>query len=254
MLNILYEDNEIIVCVKEAGISSQAERSLSPDMPSLLMNYLKNIDHNSTKNVNNSTSKAPYVGVIHRLDKPVCGIMVYGKTKAATASLTKQLQAHEFSKSYKAVICSKKPLNICDSYEVLRDFLIRDGKTNTSSVCKEDTVDGKEAVLEYRAEKCVPFTELSTHGQLKRFAPGLDESIQYLSTVDIHLITGRHHQIRVQFAPRDMFLWGDTRYGSQNFRQTTVALCAYKLSFTHPTTKKELCFSITPDNSIFKYM
>lgn len=233
MLNILYEDNDIIVVIKPVGTASQTERSMSPDMVSLLMNHQK-----ATGIAN------PYVGVIHRLDKPVSGVMVYAKNKKAAAALSKDMAAHNWNKKYMAVVCTRDELTPSDKQITLEDYLVRDGKTNTSRVCPPDTADSKKAVLNYRilATKSLSgFPSLQKH-----ISPDIPD-INFLSLIDVELLTGRHHQIRVQFSSRDMMLWGDTKYGSPSFKRTNVALFSYELSFKHPATGKKLVFNSEPE-------
>ncbi|MBE5939436.1 MAG: RluA family pseudouridine synthase [Lachnospiraceae bacterium] len=253
MVDILYEDNDIIVVVKPVGTASQTERSMSPDMVSILMNYQK---CNGVKN--------PYVGVVHRLDKPVSGIMVYGKNKNATAILSKNIAEHDWNKKYVAVFCSASfpedsgmsqgsvipdEAGTCCTWLPMEDYLVRDGKTNTSFICDKTHKDAKLASLNYRIIETKNVTELPS---LNSHIDLTANNINFVSLAEIELITGRHHQIRVQFASRNMMLWGDTRYGSKDFKKTSVALCSNSLSFVHPVTKKRLDFTIKPQNSIFK--
>ncbi len=245
MLNILFEDNDIIVVVKPVGTASQAERSMSPDVVSLLMNYQK------SKGV-----QSPYVGVIHRLDKPVSGVMVYAKNKKAASVLSKSISEHNWNKKYKAVICTKEPLDVSDDYITLEDYLVRDGKTNTSKVCTKDTPDSKKAVLKYRVIATKPIAEIpqaSKHLVSENSSSPEKTEINYLTLVDIDLLTGRHHQIRVQFSSRDMMLWGDTRYGYANFKRTNVGLFSYELNFKHPVSGKDMKFKADSDG-VFEWV
>ncbi len=237
MLNILFEDNDIIVVVKPVGTASQTERSMAPDMVSLLMN------HQAKNGVKN-----PYVGVIHRLDKPVSGVMVYAKNKKAAASLSKSMTDGNWNKKYKAVICTKEPLEISDTPITLTDFLVRDGKTNTSKVCTKGTPDSKEAILKYTVIDTMKLSELPA---LQKYVICDSPDLTYTSLVDIELLTGRHHQIRVQFSSRNMTLFGDMKYGSSYFKKATVALFSYELSFKHPTTGKFMTFGAEPDGISF---
>lgn len=252
-LDILYEDNDIIVCHKAPGVSSQQERSYDPDMVSMLMNHF-------TK----TGIKNPYVGVVHRLDKPVAGVIIYGKTKAATLSLSKQITERNCTKNYNAILCgdvrklftSSNVLfqeNIC----TLNDYLLRDAKTNTSMVV--DKNDKKYANNKEVKKSTLRFSLKDTI-TLSKDSPLYNENSPFdniLSLVDIELLTGRHHQIRVQFSNAGFPLWGDLKYSpfSKECNQRKgVALCSYSLKITHPTTKKEMTFSVTPSNSIFKLL
>ena len=240
-LDILYEDNDIIVCHKAPGVSSQQERSYDPDMVSMLMNHFAK-----------TGVKNPYVGVVHRLDKPVAGVIIYGKTKAATLALSKQFTERTCKKKYSAILCG----NIAEkNINTLEDYLIRDAKTNTSMVV--DINDNKYSTNK-EVKKCSLRFFLSKTITLTKDNPLYREDSPYknvLSLVDIELLTGRHHQIRVQFSNAGFPLWGDLKYStfSKDCNQRKgVALCSYSLTITHPTTKKEMTFSVTPSNSIFR--
>lgn len=254
-LYILYEDNDIIVCHKAPGVASQTERSYDPDMVSLLMNHF-----------HKSGVKNPYVGVVHRLDKPVAGVIIYGKNEKATKLLSEQITHHKFTKKYKAVVCgdiSKLAVGSHNSSSItldenghytLTDHLLRDAKTNTSNVV--DITDKKylsnkevkKSSLSFTVEKTIELT--SDNPLYKADSPYGNR----LSLVDIELLTGRHHQIRVQFSHTGYPLWGDLRYSpyaKELGQRKGVALCAYSLTIKHPTTGKEMTFSVIPDNSIF---
>lgn len=250
-LEIIYEDNDIIVCHKAPGVSSQTERSFDPDMVSILMNYFHK------KGIKN-----PYVGVVHRLDKPVAGVIVYGKNENSTKLLSEQITHHSFTKRYSAIVCGdirkisspSASKNSDDSF-TLSDYLLRDARTNTSFVV--DITDNKyktnkevkKSLLNFNVKETITLPEKS---------PLYSESSPYgniLSLVDIELLTGRHHQIRVQFSHAGYPLWGDLRYStfSKTLNQRKgVALCARSLTIKHPTTKEEMTFKVTPSNSIFK--
>jgi 23S rRNA pseudouridine1911/1915/1917 synthase len=225
MLDILYEDDYILVCVKPVGIESQSSRSFEPDMVSQIKNYLSGIY---------TCGKPPYVGVIHRLDKPVGGIMVYAKNPFAAVELSKELQAHKIRKKYYAVLCGKP----VDNVGKLVDYLWKDGKTNTSKVVTASHEGAKRAELNYRLI-------------------AVKQEDQLLSLVEVELITGRHHQIRVQFSHLGFPLWGDNRYrpeviqGNHHGRDT-IGLYAYELKFQHPKTKKELLFQKNPTEGVFQ--
>jgi len=224
MLEILYEDDYLLVCEKPVGIESQSSRSFEPDMVSLIKNYLS---------AGYTSGKLPYVGVIHRLDKPVGGIMVYAKNSFAASELSKEIQSHKITKKYYAVLC-KIPV----AYEgILVDYLQRDGKTNRSRVVASDQEGAKRAELKYK------IVGVKTEGS------------QSLALAKVELITGRHHQIRVQFSHIGCPIWGDNRYHSgiaEDSRSRNIGLYAYELSFRHPKTKKELSFMRKPTEEIFQ--
>lgn len=220
---ILFEDEAIIVCVKPSGIASQSARSFQPDMTDLLRQHIVT-----------ATGKKgePYIGVIHRLDQPVGGVMVYAKTPAAAAFLSRQTAEHSMCKKYYAVLFGNMP----DAQGTLTDFLVKDGKTNTSSVVPETAKDAKKAILDYKI-----LDTISRDGVV-------------LSLADITLHTGRHHQIRVQFSNAGRPLLGDNKYNKkQTGRSASLGLFSYSLTFIHPLTKKEVSFGFTPDYAPFTW-
>mgnify|MGYP003061542611 CR=1 FL=1 len=184
MLDILYEDKDILVVVKPAGVESQTSRRLEPDMVSEIRKYL--VIHKLC-----TPGKEPYVGVIHRLDKPVSGVMVYAKTKNAAASLSKQVAEGKMHKKYLAVLCGKP----VDNVEKYVDYLLKDEKENTSRIVDMGIKGGKRAELICRALETKP---VEPYGEL--------------TLAEIELLTGRHHQIRVQMSGHGLPLWGDNRY------------------------------------------
>lgn len=209
---ILYEDDSILVCKKNAGIPTQSANMQIPDMESILKKYL----------VLAAPRKAPYLAVIHRLDQPVEGIMVFAKTPAAAKDLNCQLTNGKFQKTYCALL-GKCPGS---THGTLENYLVKDARTNTSRTCVKDTPGAKKAILEYQV--------LSAPG----FVPCLTE---------ILLKTGRHHQIRVQMAALGFPLLGDCKYGDASVLYRTPALCACRLSFFHPRTHKLLSYQYVPE-------
>lgn len=229
MLEILYEDNEIIVVKKPVGMESQASSSFVPDMVSEIKKYIHNLSPKSGE---------PYVGVIHRLDKPVGGVMVYAKTSKAAAALSAQIQAHQMRKLYKAVACGR----IVDNVDNFVDYMLKDRKNNLSKIVEKGIIGAKRAELRYRVVDKV-------------------EKPEPLVLVEVELFTGRHHQIRVQFAAHGLPLWGDSRYnpafaqkerGGQRDVQESVALWAWKLVFFHPTTGEAMSFTAEPEGHTFE--
>lgn len=226
-LKILFEDEYIIVCKKPAGVSSQTEHSLNPDMVSILINYL-----------HKSGSARPYIGVIHRLDKPVSGIMVYAKTKEAAAALSKELAADSFTKKYYAIV--QDSVNLKER-AALEDYLMHDVKSNTSSVTSKNTPEAKLAKLNYHLINRATIDNIP------------------LAVLDIELLTGRHHQIRVQLNNAGFPILNDLRYNKNmpaditfKIKKTGLALCAYSLSFKHPVTKELMTFTDKPADNIWK--
>ena len=205
---IVYEDNVLLIIHKPAGIATQTSRVGQADVVSELKNYRKRKGEDT------------YIGVIHRLDQPVEGLLVFAKNQSAAEKLSRQLQDNTLKKSYLALIQGELLENTGGK---LTDFLQKDNRTNLSSVVKEGTKGAKKAVLDW---KCV------------RTYQG-----KGCSMVEIELSTGRHHQIRVQFANAGMPLLGDMKYGTDTSKAlskqlgiTNTALLAHKLALLHPKT------------------
>lgn len=213
----IYTDNEIIVCRKPAGMAVQTRQMGQMDLYSLLMN--------EEAQDAGKQGMAPYIGIVHRLDQPVEGVMVFARTKEAAAALNRQMQQQGFGKYYYAVVKGKMPA----PEGVLRDVLKKDGRTNSSSVVSQGTEGGKEAELCYET-----VAERQGHSLLR-----------------IRLKTGRHHQIRVQLSHAGCPIMGDRKYGAALPGEPSLALCSYRLEFTHPTEKTPMEFSIQPQGAGF---
>lgn len=236
MIRILYEDDQIIVVWKPAGMESQSSRGFGADMVSEIR---KHIHISSTKI--SPQGGAPYVGVIHRLDKPVSGILVYAKTKNAAAALSKQVAEGKMEKKYLAVLCGKVDKNV-DNFV---DYLLKDEKMNCSRIVDKGINGAKRAELGYQV---LERAETEAYGELV--------------LAEITLKTGRHHQIRVQMAGHGMPLWGDNKYNpvfcgesevqDRKSRRVPVALAACSLAFRHPLTGKTMLFKKMPENEIFR--
>ncbi len=205
---ILYEDSSVIVCEKPAGVPTQSREAMTPDMVSLLKKkmYAKTGAHD------------PYLAVIHRLDQPVRGLLVFAKTPSAAKALNRQLNDGTFGKFYLARVTGTLP----DTQGILEDYLVKEPRTNLSRVCTKDTPKAKLARLSYR--------EIRREGER--------------TLVEIKLITGRHHQIRVQLAHAGCPIVGDLKYNSDGGTGEPLALCAYRLEFRHPGNGETLCFQI----------
>lgn len=210
---ILYEDDCLIVCRKPAGVATQSRRIQDADMESLLKNHLA-FSARSTAAAQRKKG-APYLAVIHRLDQPVEGLLVFAKTPAAAAGLNRQLTGSGFGKYYLALVHGVPPLPEGD----LKNYLIKDSGRNLSRVCSGDTPGARSARLHYRTERS-------------------DGSETLLS---IRLETGRHHQIRVQMAAMGCPIAGDRKYGQPDGR-SRLMLCACRLEFLHPHTRKRMWF------------
>jgi 23S rRNA pseudouridine1911/1915/1917 synthase len=213
-LNIIYEDNHIIVVEKPVNILSQADHTQDEDMLSLIKEYLKTT-YNKPGNV--------FLGLVHRLDRMVGGIMVFAKTSKAASRLSEQVRTHQVKKNYLAVVHGNTPKEGC-----LKDYLLKNTDTNMVKVVSSNTSGSKFAELNYRQ---IDFKDS-------------------FSLVQIELITGRSHQIRVQFSNLGHPLYGDKRYGKENDKGD-IALYAYELSFNHPTTKDNLVFKHLPSKFPF---
>lgn len=222
-MNILYEDAQIIVCVKPAGIATQSKRIGSPDMVSLLKNH---ISRTSGK------SGDPYLAVIHRLDQPVSGILVFAKTPAAAKELNHELTTSGFGKHYYALVSGIPKQSSAD----LENYLVKDARTNTSRICSKETNGAKLAKLHYDVADADFFSDVSDAISVKT------------TLLKIKLDTGRHHQIRVQLAGMGCPIIGDTKYNhdasKQSGKRVPLCLCAYCLEFRHPVTKEVMRFTL----------
>ena len=223
---IIKEDDQIIVVYKPAGIAVETASIRQTDVVSELRNYL------AAKGESNS-----YVGIVHRLDQPVEGLLVFAKTPFAAAELSKQISQGKIQKEYLAAVFMEEGFIEGGSRGQLVDYLVKDSKNNSSKVAKKEEKGAKRASLSYEV--------LQTKDKI-----GL---------LKILLETGRHHQIRVQLSHAGMPLLGDLKYGSDGAKEFSrnqgvqdVALCACDLTFTHPKTKKSDRYSIQPKKEIFQ--
>jgi len=213
-LEILFEDNDIIVVKKPQGMPCQPDKTGAPDIASML-----------------SERNGGYIGLVHRLDRPVGGVMVFAKNSAACAKLSKQVAESGFGKTYLAVV---EAASVMPASAELRDFLVKNERLNMSSVAAGAHIHGaKEAILRY---------------ELAESSENTGEPPLHLLKVD--LVTGRHHQIRVQLAHAGLPIWGDTKYGIKKRYRTppNLALWAYRLSFCHPADGRKLSFESQPSD------
>ncbi len=207
-LEILYEDNHIIVVVKPYNVLSQADNTNDIDMLFIIKMYIKE-KYNKPGNV--------YLGLVHRLDRPVGGIMVFAKTSKAASRLSEQVRERKLKKRYLAVVHGI----IKNDNDELINYIVK-CKDNSSKITVKD--EGQIAKLKYTV---------------------LERNIkENLTLVDIDLETGRHHQIRVQMANIGHTLYGDQRYGKQDKKQ--IALFSYELEFIHPVNKELMKFEKMP--------
>ena len=212
-MKILYEDNHIIIVEKMPNIPSQGDKTGDTDMLTLIKEYLKD-KYNKPGNV--------YLGLIHRLDRPVGGVMVFAKTSKAAARLSEQVRNKELKKKYLVIVDGK----LENKKDTLKDYLLKNERNNLSKVVAEGTKNSKLAILDYEVLK-------------------YNEEIN-LSVLKIDLHTGRHHQIRVQFSSRGHSIYGDQKYGTRG-RGKQIALWAYSLTIKHPITKEEMTFESYPE-------
>lgn len=316
-MNILYEDQDIIVCHKEAGVPVQSARIGMQDMVSMLNNYLADTlygngyEENGVKTVENSSQKAqrrekpsgkekksgrcgertaiPEIYVVHRLDQPVEGVLVFAKTKRAASDLSRQVSDGTMKKTYHAVCCvqeEKAETSIekgrdaqGKEYTTLVDYLVKDARNNSSFAADKSRRDAKRAELRFhiigtytepesKIENEVKNNEDDENGRRK-----IQEQRKYALT-EIDLKTGRHHQIRVQMAHHKMPLYGDRKYNTewetyifhhmngadmnqdrtsfQRKSEDQLALCAVRLSFRHPVSEKNMTFEVKPQGEIFQ--
>ena len=213
-MKVLFEDNQIIVVEKPFNIPSQGDKTGDTDMLSMVKDYVKE-KYNKPGNV--------YIGLVHRLDRPTGGVMVFARTSKAAGRLSDEIRERKIQKTYLA-ICNGK---FDETKGTMKDYLWKDEKENTSYVVKASKKNAKEAILDYEVLK-------------------YDEK-EDVSLVKINLHTGRHHQIRVQFSSRMHALYGDTKYHGKG-GNAQLCLWAYKLSLIHPTTKEELTYIDLPES------
>jgi 23S rRNA pseudouridine1911/1915/1917 synthase len=214
-LDVLYEDNHLLAVLKPPNVPVQADESGDPDLLSIARAYIKE---------RYKKPGAVYLGLVHRLDRPVGGVMVFARTSKAAQRLQETMQSGSWSKIYLAVVCGSAP-----KQAALTDYLYKDETTRTSSVVDEKTQGAKIAHLS--------FQKLAEKASLSLLAVVLD--------------TGRHHQIRVQLTHAGFPIWGDARYNEASKPGQQIALWAAKLAFDHPTTKERMALAapLPPANS-----
>ena len=245
-LDIIYEDNHLIVVVKPQNIPTQKDESEDEDMLSLVKSYVKE-KYNKPGNV--------YVGLVHRLDRPTGGVMVFAKTSKAAARLSAQIQSCEMQKEYLTVLEGQLPLKT----KTLVNYLKKDEENNMVKIAPMGEVGAKRAELVYdTVEVDKTFKEVADVLTKPRINENsLEEKQQktvkkldkILTLAKVKLITGRGHQIRVQFANLKAPVYGDGKYGAKLGKTNNLALWAYKLEFIHPTTKQKMSFKVLPDGN-----
>ena len=208
-INVIYEDNHIIVVEKKPNILCQSDYTKDLDLLTMIKDYVKEKYH-KPGNV--------FIGLVHRLDRPVGGLMVFSRTSKSAKRLSEIIKKHEFTKKY-LLVCYGK----LDNCGVFEDYIAKKDKESYITNEKE----GKYSKLEYKV--------LARKGSL--------------NLVEVNLITGRHHQIRLQFASRNCPLYGDQLYGKQDKKQ--IALFAYYLKFKHPVKDDIMEFKLLPQGGIW---
>ena len=213
-LKVIYEDNHIIVVEKIPNVPSQSDKTGDIDMLTMVKQYIKE-KYNKPGNV--------YLGLVHRLDRPVGGIMIFAKTSKAASRLSDQVREKVFKKKYLAVVDGK----IENKSGTLEDYLYKDERNNISKVVNKDKKNAKFAKLDYDVIKY--------------------DEVKNLSLVKVNLHTGRHHQIRVQLSNFGHSIFGDQKYGTRG-QGKQIALWAYELTINHPITKEEMTFKDLPES------
>lgn len=213
-MRVVYEDNHIIVVEKPHNVPSQEDETGDKDMLTLVKEYIKET-HNKPGNV--------YVGLVHRLDRVTGGLMVFAKTSKAASRLSEQLRNHEIDKTYLAITYGVPK----QTKGRLTNYLLKNDRLNKVEVVPMLTTGAKEAVLDYEI---------------------VDTYRDKYALVKINLLTGRSHQIRVQFRHIKCPVFGDMKYGGENMpKGYNLALWCYQLRFVHPTTKQLMTFKSFPD-------
>jgi 23S rRNA pseudouridine1911/1915/1917 synthase len=215
---ILHEDNHIIVVLKPQNVPSCEDESKDLDMLTMIKEYIRKT-YNKTGNV--------YLGLVHRLDRPTGGVMVFAKSSKAGSRLSEQLREGDFEKRYFAVLAGIPK----EDKATLTHYMKKNAVNNMVYVCPSTVAGAKFAELEY----------------------SVLEKTEELSLVDVRLHTGRSHQIRVQMSHIGTPVYGDMRYGGENAKKGKLALWATSLSFSHPVSKERLCFKIEPPNDLIPW-
>ncbi len=217
-LIILHEDNHIIVALKPQNVPSCEDESKDKDMLTILKEYIKE-KYDKPGNV--------YLGLVHRLDRPTGGVMVFAKSSKAASRLSEQLKDGDFEKRYFAVLCGTPK----EEKATLTHYMKKNAVNNMVYVCPATVAGAKFAELEYN----------------------LLEKNDTLSLVDVRLHTGRSHQIRVQMNAIGTPIYGDMRYGGEKAKKGNLALWAYYLSFTHPVSKERMVFRVQPPKDLMPW-
>ncbi|MBR6487577.1 MAG: RluA family pseudouridine synthase [Clostridiales bacterium] len=205
-IKILYEDNHLIVCIKPAGVLSQSDGSGSPDMLNILKRYIKE-KYEKPGEV--------YLGLVHRLDRPVSGVMVFARTSKAASRLSEQIRTRKVEKLYRCVVSG-----VLEGSGRLENYISKDEDRNIVTVIDSEKPGFKASYLDYRAIA----------------------SKDGMTLAEVKLGTGRSHQIRAQMAHNGYPLVGDQKYGQKDDRCKDIALESFKLSFEHPVKRESIAF------------
>lgn len=213
-LTVLYEDNQIVVVIKPQNVPTMPDESKNKDLLSMVKDYIKE--------KYNKPGEA-FIGLVHRLDRPTGGIMVFARNSKSAKRLSEQFATHDVEKVYYAI--TKGVVKI--KYDKLTNYLKKNEKENIVKIVPMSETGAKKAELVYNV--------LEDNGK---------ESL-----LEVKILTGRSHQIRLQLANIGFPLVGDVKYGKEKGKTTNLGLWAGKLSFTHPTTKEKMVFMACPDMS-----
>lgn len=211
MLNVLYEDNHIIVVEKPFNMPTQEDESKDPDLLNAVKAYVKE-KYDKPGDV--------FIGLVHRLDRVAGGVMVFARTSKAASRISEQIRNRTFYKEYYTVVEGR----LKSEKSLLVDYIVKDKNANTVSVVNKNVPEAKEARLKY-------------------------EMLEYkdnLTLCSVDLLTGRPHQIRIQFSSRKNPIWGDGKYGSMYRSKKGIALWSRKIEFEHPTKKEQMVFIMDP--------
>jgi 23S rRNA pseudouridine1911/1915/1917 synthase len=212
-MEILYEDNHIIVVSKPQGVASQPDETGDKDILTQVKEYIKE--------KYNKPGEA-FVGLVHRLDRPTGGAMVFAKTSKAASRLSEQMRNGDFDKTYLAVVCGKPR----EPKAKIVSYLKKDEKTNTALIVPQTTTGAKRAELDYEV---LAYNQDTDH-----------------SLVKVKIYSGRGHQIRVQMKSIKCPIFGDQKYGGEGMPKVMLNLFATELAFLHPVTKQKLIFRVYP--------
>lgn len=217
-MEILFEDNHIIVVTKPQNVPTQEDESGDKDLLSMVKEYIKE-KYNKPGNV--------FVGLVHRLDRPTGGVMVFAKNSKAAGRLSEQIKSHEFEKTYFAVVCGEPR----EKQGHLTHYLKKNEKTNMVDIVPMFTEGARQAEMDYRV---------------------LETNAGY-SLVKINLITGRSHQARVQMKSLKTPIYGDVKYGNPGAKKGLINLFAVEIVFYHPVSRTRMIFKAYPPEDFQKW-